>query len=181
MPLLRSTGTRSEFFDFRKELWYIECTLFWISARVALSSLTSLSEDIELVPGARAGRTEADGCFADGARPALGAAAFFGKRPSVTEARGRGAAADLADVAESGDATDERGGAARMGLAVGEEDAAEDNLPDVEADNVDGRAGGTVDFPGSIDVLRAGAGTEEEVAVDDLGGIVNFEAGATVD
>ena len=127
------------------------------------------------MPGVRAGRAEAGGCFEDGARLALGAA-FFGT-PSVTEARGRGAAADLVDVAESGETTDERDG---TGLAVGGEDVAEDSLPDVEADNVDDRARGAVDFPGSIDVLRVGAGTEEGVAVDDLGGIVAFEAGAKV-
>jgi hypothetical protein len=86
----------------------------------------------------------------------------------------------LVDVAESGETTDERDGAAGTGLAVGGDDVAEDNLPDVEADNVDDRAGGAAGFPGSIDVLRVGAGTEEGVAVDDLGGIVAFEAGAKV-
>jgi hypothetical protein len=82
----------------------------------------------------------------------------------------------LVDVAESGEATDERDGTAGTGLAVGGE---EDNLPDVEADNVADRAGGA-GFPGSIDVLRVGAGTEEGVAADDLGGIVAFEVGAKV-
>ncbi len=133
------------------------------------------------MPGVRAVRAEAGGCFADGAKLALGAAAFFGTTPSVTEARGRAAAADLVDVAESGETTDERDGAAGAGLAVEGEDVAEDNLPDVEADNVDDRAGGAVDFPGSIDVLRVGAGTEEGVVVDDLGGIVALEAGPKVD
>lgn len=123
------------------------------------------------------GRAGAGGCFEDGARLALGAPAFFGRTPSVTEARGRDAAADLVDVAESGETTDERDGA---GLAAGGEDVAEDNLPDVEADNVNDRAG-AVGLPGSIDVLRVGAGTVEGVALDDLGGIVAFEAGAKVD
>lgn len=86
----------------------------------------------------------------------------------------------MVDVAESGETTDERDGAAEIGLAVGGEDVAEDNLPDVEADNVDDRAGAPTGLPGSIDVLRVGAGTEEGV-VDDLGGIVAFEAGAKVD
>jgi hypothetical protein len=52
-------------------------TLFWVSTRATLSSLTSLSEDIELVPGVRAARAEEGGSFADGARLALGAAPFF--------------------------------------------------------------------------------------------------------
>ena len=133
-----------------------------------------MTEDIELEPGVRAGRADAGGCFAEGARLVLGPA-FFGRTPSVTEARARGVAADLVDVAESGETTDERGGAAGPGLVVGGEDVAEDNLPDVEADNVDDRAGGAVDFEGSIDVLRVGAGTEG-VAVEDLGGMVAFEA-----
>lgn len=127
--------------------------------------------------GVRAGRAEEGGCFADGARLPLGAAPFFGRTPSVTEARGRDAAADLVDVAESGETTDERGGADGTGLEG--EAVAEDTLPDVEADNVDDRAGGA-DFPGSIDVLRVGAGTPEEVEVDNFGGIVDFDAGAKV-
>lgn len=149
--------------------------MFWVSTRATLSSLTSLSEDIELAPGVRAGRVEAGGCFAAGARLALGAA-FFGRAPSVTEARGRDVAADLVDVAESGETTDERVGAA---LVVGGDDVVEDNLPDVEADNVDDRAG-AVGLLGSIDVLRVGAGAEEGAEVDDLGGIAVFEAGAEV-
>jgi hypothetical protein len=129
------------------------------------------------VTGVRAGRAEEGGCFADGARLPLGAAPFFGRTPSVTEARGRDAAADLVDVAESGETTDERGGADGTGLEG--EAVAEDTLPDVEADNVDDRAGGA-GFPGSIDVLRVGAGTPEEVEVDNFGGIVDFDAGAKV-
>jgi hypothetical protein len=82
------------------------------------------------------------------------------------------------DATESGETTDGRVGADGTGL-VGEA-VAEDNLPDVEADNVDDRATGAVGFPGSIDVLRVGAGTEEEAGVDDLGGIAAFDAGAKV-
>lgn len=126
------------------------------------------------MPGVRTGRVKEGGCFADGVRLVLGAAPFFGRTPSVTEARGRDAAADLVDVAESGETTDERAGAGLVGEAV-----AEDNLPDVEADNVDDLAGG-VGFPGSIDVLRVDAGTEEGAAVDDLEGILAFDAGAEV-
>ena len=91
----------------------------------------------------------------------------------MAEARGR----DLVDAVESGETTDGRGGADGTGL-VGDA-VAEDNLPDVEADNVDVRARGAVGFPGSMDVLRVGAGTEEEAAVDDLGGIAAFDVGAT--
>ena len=141
--------------------------------------MTSLSEAIELVPGVRVGRVEEGGCFADGARLALGAALFFGRTPSVTEARSRVAAADFVDVVESGETTDERDGADGAGLEG--EAVTKDTLPDAEADNVDDRVGGAVDFPGSIDVLRVGAGTVEGVEVDDLGGIVDFDAGAKVE
>lgn len=124
------------------------------------------------------GRAEEGGCFAEGARLVLGPAPFFGKTPSVTEARGRAAAADLVDVAESGEITDGRDGADETGL-VGEA-VTKDTLLDAEADNVEDRRGGAVDFPGSIDVLRVGAGAVEGVEVDDLGGIVDFDAGAKV-
>ena len=135
-------------------------------------------EDIEPAPGVRAGRAaEAADGLADGARLALGAAVFFGT-PPATEARGRGVVADLTDEVESGEATDARGGTAD--LAGAEEAAEEDNLPDVEADSVDDRAGGPVGFPGASDVLRVEAGAEG-VAVDGFGGMVAFEDGAEMD
>lgn len=142
-------------------------------------SLTSLTEDIEPAPGVLVGRAaEVADCLADGARLALGAAAFFEATPSANEARGRGAAADLADAVESGETRDARCGAAF--LAAAEEVGAEDNLPDVEADNVDDRAGGAVGLAGANDVLRVGAGVEG-VVVDGLGGMVALEDGAEVD
>lgn len=136
--------------------------------------MTPLSDDIELTPGVRAGRAvEVVGGLADGARLALGAAAFFGITASETEARGRDIAADLADVVESGEATDARCGAA--GLVAAEEVVAEDNLPDVEVANVDDRAG-PVGFATNED-LRVGA----EGPVDGLGGMAALEDGAEVD
>ena len=139
-----------------------------------MTSLTSLSEDVEPTPGVRADRTvEAAGCLAEGTRLALGAAAFFGTTVSETGARVRGVIADLADAVESGETTDARCGAA--GLT-----AAEDNLPDVDVANVDDRAGGPVDFAGANDDLRVGTGAEG-IAVDCLGGMVALEDGAEVD
>jgi hypothetical protein len=116
--------------------------------------------------------------LADGARLALGAAAFFGITAAETEARGRGVVADLADAVDSGEATDARCGTAA--LAGAEEAVDEDNLPDVEADSVDDRAGGPVGFAGASDILRVGAGAEG-LAVDGLGGMVAFEDGAEMD
>jgi hypothetical protein len=148
------------------------------SALPSLTSLTSLSEDIEPAPGVRAGRAaEVVDCLADGTRLALGAA-FFGTTASDTEARGRGVALGLTDAAESGEARNARCGA--PGLAAAEEVVAEDNLPDVEADNVEDRAGGPADFAGANDVLRDGAGAEG-VAVDGLGGMAGLEDGAEAD
>jgi len=124
------------------------------------------------MPGARVGRAiEVVGGLADGARLALGAAAFFGITASETEGRGRDVAADLADVVESGETTDARCGAA--GLVAAD---AEDNLPDVEVANVDDRAvpGG---FAGANDDLRVGA----EGPVDGLGGMAALEDGVEVD
>lgn len=117
-------------------------------------------------------------CFTAGARLTLGAGAFFGITDSETGARGRVVAADLADAVESGETRDARCGAA--GLAAAEKVGAEGNLPDVEADNVDDRAGGPVCFPGAKDVLRVGAGTEG-LTVDALGGMVALEEGAEAD
>ena len=123
------------------------------------------------MPGARVGRAaEVVGSLADGARLALGAAAFFGITASETKARGRDVAADLADVVESGETTDARGGAA--GLVAADEVVAEDNLPDVEVANVDDRAG-PGGFAGANDDLRVGA----EGPVDGLGGMAAFEDG----
>jgi hypothetical protein len=62
-------------------------------------------------------------------------------------------------------------------LAGAEEAVDEDNLPDVEADSVDDRAGGPVGFAGASDILRVGAG----LAVGGLGGMVAFEDGAEMD
>ena len=152
-------------------------TLLCISAIPVLPSLSG--EDIEPAPGVRAGRAaEATDGLADGARLALGGAAPFFGMPPETEARGRGVVADLTDEVESGEATDARGGTAA--LAGAEEAVEEDNLPDVEADSVDDRAGGPVGFPGASDILRVGAGAEG-VAVDGLGGMVAFEDGAEMD
>jgi hypothetical protein len=141
-----------------------------------LTSLTSLSEDIEPAPGVRRAVEVVD-CLAGGARLALGPAAFFGNAASETEARGRDVAADLADVVESGETRDARCGAAGLAAAA-EEAVAEDNLPDVEVANVDDRAGGPAGFAGANDDLRVGAGTEG--AVDCLGGMVALEEGREV-
>jgi hypothetical protein len=127
------------------------------------------------MPGARVGRAvEVVGGLADGARLVLGAATFFGITASETEGRGRGVAADLADVVESGEMTDARCGAA--GLVAADEVVAEDNLPDVEVANVDDR-GGPGGFAGANDDLRVGA----EGPVDGLGGMVALEDGVEVD
>jgi hypothetical protein len=141
-----------------------------------LTSLTSFSEDIEPTPGVRRAVEVVD-CLADGARLALGAAAFFGSTASETEARGRGAAADLADVVESGETRDARCGAAALAAAA-EEVVAEDNLPDVEVANVDDRAGGPAGFAGANDDLRVGPVADG--VVDCLGGMAALEEGADV-
>ncbi len=113
----------------------------------------------------------------DGARLLLGAAAFFGITASETEARGRCVVADLADVVESGEATDARCGTAS--LAGAEETIDDGGLPDVEADSVDDRTGGPAGLAGASEVLRVGGGAE---GVDDgLGGMVVFEDGAEMD
>ncbi len=129
------------------------------SAPLPLGSFASFSEDIEPAPGVRAGRTMevADGL--DGARLLLGAAAFFGITASETEARGRCVVADLADVVESGEATDARCGTASLAGAD--------------------RTGGPAGLAGASEVLRVGGGAE---GVDDgLGGMVVFEDGAEMD
>jgi hypothetical protein len=151
-----------------------ECgTLLCIAARSApppLGSFASFSEDIEPVPGGRAGRAVE---VADGARLLLGAGALFGTTASETEARGRCVVADLADAVESGEITDARCGTA--GLA-----GVEGGLPDIEADSVDDRTGGPAGLAGASDVLRVGGGAEG-VVVDGLGGMVAFEDGAEMD
>lgn len=134
---------------------------------------------MEPAPGVRAGlAVEEVPCFAAGAKLLLGAAAFLGITVSETGARGRGVAADLADAVESGETRDVRCGAA--GLAAAEDVGADGSLPDVEADNVDDRAGGPVGFPGAKDVLRVGAGIEGP-EVDGLGGMAALEDGAETD
>jgi hypothetical protein len=134
---------------------------------------------MEPAPGVRAGlAVEEVACFAAGAKLVLGAAAFLGITVSETGARGRGVAADLADAVESGETRDVRCGAA--GLAAAEDVGADGSLPDVEADNVDDRAGGPVGLPGAKDVLRVVAGIEGP-AVDVLGGMVALEDGAETD
>lgn len=146
------------------------------STRPAPPSLASLGEDIKPAPGVRPGRAvEVVDGLADGARLALGAAAFFGITAAETGARGRGVVADLADAVDSGETTDARCWA--VALAGAEEAVDEDNLPDVEADSVDDRAGGPVGFAGASDILRVGAG----LAVGGLGGMVAFEDGAEMD
>ena len=143
-----------------------------------MGSFAPLSEDIEPAPGVRAGRAvELAGGLADGTILLLGAAAFFGITASEIEGRGRGAAPDLADVAESGETRDARCGTA--GLADAEETVEEGGLPDVEADSVDDRTGGPVSFAGTSDVLRVGGA--EGVVVDGLGGMVALEDGAEMD
>ncbi len=155
-----------------------ECgTLLCIAARSAppsLGSFASFSEDIEPVPGARAGRAVevADG-LADGPRLLLGAGALFGTTASETEARGRCVVADLADAVESGETTDARCGTAGLGGMEG-------GLPDIEADSVEDRTGGPAGLAGASDVLRVGGGAEG-VVVDGLGGMVAFEDGAEMD
>ena len=156
-----------------------------MAAEAEGDSLTSFMEVMDADPGVRlvTGAAGPAGRALVGP-PKLGRGAGFlaATTPSDTDARGRGAAADLTeDVDSTGEMTDGRedgsGGFAADALTAR---GAVAGLEDVDDASVEERAGGA-GLAGARDALRAGTAVGVTPAVAVFGGIVLVADGAEVD